>query len=77
MPRKTSSSKAGLLLSLGGSAIAVVRTLKQMRRTRGTRDGLTTADTVAGLLPLITSALLVLRRLRGRSARRSRAAGGQ
>ncbi|MBM7437792.1 hypothetical protein [Streptomyces sp. HB132] len=77
MPRKTSSSKAGLLLSLGSSAIAVVRTLKQMRRTRGTRDRLTTADTVAGLLPLITSALIVLRRLRGRSARRSRAEGGQ
>ncbi|KPC82170.1 MULTISPECIES: hypothetical protein [Streptomyces] len=77
MPRKTSNSKAGLLLSLGSSAIAVVRTVRQMRRTRGTGNRLTTANTVAGLLPLITSALLILRRLRGRSSGRSRAAGGQ
>lgn len=67
MPRKPANSKAGLLLSLGSSAIAVVRTVKQMRRSRGTQSKLTTANTMAGLLPLITSALLVLRRLRGRS----------
>ncbi|MCX5411540.1 hypothetical protein [Streptomyces sp. NBC_00059] len=71
MPRTPTNSKAGLLLSLGGSAVAVVRTVKQLRRTRGTRDKLTTANTVAGLLPLITSALLVLRRLRGRSKKRA------
>ncbi|MEU0137570.1 hypothetical protein ABZ172_26585 [Streptomyces sp. NPDC006296] len=69
MPRKPANSTAGLLLSLGGSAAAVVRTARQLRRTRGTRDRLTTANTVAGLLPLVTSALLVLRRLRGRSRR--------
>ncbi|MFC8229814.1 hypothetical protein [Streptomyces sp. NPDC057287] len=67
MPRKPANSKVGLLLSLGSSALAVARTVKQMRRVRGTQDKLTTANTVAGLLPLITSALLVLRRLRGRS----------
>ncbi|MEU0130686.1 MULTISPECIES: hypothetical protein [unclassified Streptomyces] len=67
MPRKATNSKAGLLLSLGGSALAVIRSVKQIRRTRGERDGLNTVDAVAGLLPLVTSALLVLRRLRGRS----------
>ncbi|MER5552027.1 hypothetical protein ABT001_10140 [Streptomyces sp. NPDC002793] len=67
MPRKHANSKVGLLLSLGSSAIAVARTVKQMRRARGTQDKLTAANTVAGLLPLGTSALLVLRRLRGRS----------
>ncbi|MEU5657533.1 hypothetical protein ABZ802_18175 [Streptomyces sp. NPDC047737] len=72
MPRTPSNSKAGLLLSLGGSAVAVVRTVKQMRRARGTQDKLTTLNTAAGLLPLITSALLVLRRLRGRSRRKAR-----
>ncbi|MFF4163973.1 hypothetical protein [Streptomyces sp. NPDC001741] len=72
MPRTPSNSKAGLLLSLGGSAVAVVRTMKQMRRARGTQDKLTTLNTAAGLLPLITSALLVLRRLRGRSRRKAR-----
>ncbi|MFE5238812.1 MULTISPECIES: hypothetical protein [unclassified Streptomyces] len=71
MPRTPTNSKAGLLLSLGGSAVAVARTVKQLRRTRGTQDKLTTANTVAGLLPLITSALLVLRRLRGRSKQRA------
>ncbi|MFH9615188.1 hypothetical protein ACH4MM_15945 [Streptomyces pratensis] len=72
MPRKPASSKVGLLLSLGSSVIAVVRTVKQMRRARGTQDKLTTANTLAGLLPLVTSALLVLRRLRGRSRQHSR-----
>ncbi|MFC9945473.1 hypothetical protein [Streptomyces pratensis] len=72
MPRKPANSKVGLLLSLGSSVIAVVRTVKQMRRTRGTQDKLTTANTLAGLLPLVTSALLVLRRLRGRSRQHSR-----
>ncbi|MEU0299913.1 hypothetical protein ABZ252_10665 [Streptomyces sp. NPDC006175] len=67
MPRKPANSKVGLLLSLGSSAIAVVRTVKQMRRARGTQDKLTAANTVAGLLPLVTSALIVLRRLRGHS----------
>ncbi|MDQ0795366.1 hypothetical protein [Streptomyces sp. B1I3] len=70
MPRTPKNSKAGLIISLGGSTLAVVRTLRQMRRARGSQDGLTTANTVAGLLPLVTSALIVLRRLRGRSARR-------
>ncbi|WP_203187165.1 hypothetical protein [Streptomyces pratensis] len=72
MPRKPANSKVGLLLSLGSSVIAVVRTVKQMRRARGTQDKLTTANTLAGLLPLVTSALLVLRRLRGRSRQHSR-----
>ncbi|MFJ8753889.1 hypothetical protein ACIREO_31865 [Streptomyces sp. NPDC102441] len=67
MPRKPANSKVGLLLSLGSSAIAVVRTVKQLRRARGTRSKLATANTVAGLLPMVTSALLILRRLRGRS----------
>ncbi|MFG2587679.1 hypothetical protein [Streptomyces sp. NPDC048438] len=71
MPRKPANSKVGLLLSLGSSAIAVVRTVKQMRRARGTQDKLTAANTVAGLLPLVTSALIVLRRLRGHSRRHS------
>lgn len=66
MPRKPANSKVGLLLSLGSSAIAVVRTVKQMRRARGTQDRLTTANTLAGLMPLVTSALIVLRRLRSR-----------
>ncbi|MGW1813467.1 hypothetical protein ACWCQM_07825 [Streptomyces sp. NPDC002125] len=70
MPRTPTNSKAGLLLSLGGSAVAVVRTVKQLRRTRGSQDKLTTANTVAGLLPLVTSALIVLRRLR-RSKKRA------
>ncbi|MFE4449584.1 hypothetical protein [Streptomyces sp. NPDC056796] len=71
MPRKPANSRVGLILSLGSSALAVVRTLKQMRRARGTQDKLTTANTLAGLLPLVTSALLVLRRLRGRSRPRT------
>ncbi|MFD9748150.1 hypothetical protein ACFWX5_32075 [[Kitasatospora] papulosa] len=71
MPRKAANSKVGLLMRLGSSAIAVVRTVKQLRRARGTQDKLTAADTLAGLLPLVTSALLVLRRLRGRSPRSS------
>ncbi|MBM7058111.1 MULTISPECIES: hypothetical protein [Streptomyces] len=59
-------SKAGLVLSLGSSALAVLRASKQVRRAKGTHDKLNTADAVAGLLPLITSAALVLRQLRGR-----------
>lgn len=59
-------SKVGLALSLGSSALAVVRASKQVRRARSTHDRLSTADAVAGLLPLITSAALVLRQLRGR-----------
>ncbi|MFD7744988.1 hypothetical protein ACFV2V_00420 [Streptomyces sp. NPDC059698] len=58
--------KAGLVLSLGSSALAVVRASKQVRRAKGTHDKLNTADAVAGMLPLITSAALVLRQLRGR-----------
>ncbi|MEU1210906.1 hypothetical protein ACFYSH_11385 [Streptomyces sp. NPDC005791] len=69
MHRKSANSKAGLLLSLGSSAIAVVRTVKRMRRAGGTQDKLTAANTMAGLLPLATSALLILRRLRGHSRR--------
>ncbi|WP_299529904.1 hypothetical protein [uncultured Streptomyces sp.] len=57
-------SKARLALSFGTSALAVVRALKRVRHTRGTTDKLTTADAVAGLLPLITSAAIVLRQLR-------------
>ncbi|MEU1122378.1 hypothetical protein ABZ371_02020 [Streptomyces sp. NPDC005899] len=72
MPRTPKNSKAGLILSLGGSALAVARALRRMRRTRGTRDGLGTADTVAGLLPLVTSAVIALRRLRRHSARGGR-----
>ncbi|MFB8024595.1 MULTISPECIES: hypothetical protein [unclassified Streptomyces] len=64
MARKT-NSKAGLVLSLGSSTIAVVRSVNRMRRKRGEQDRLETANAVAGLLPLITSALLVARRLRG------------
>ncbi|MEU9058044.1 hypothetical protein AB0D13_03855 [Streptomyces sp. NPDC048430] len=71
MPRKPANSKVGLLLSLGSSAIAVVRTVKQMRRARGTQDKLTAANTVAGLLPLVMSALIVLRRLRSHSRQHS------
>ncbi|MFI8003782.1 hypothetical protein [Streptomyces sp. NBC_00178] len=67
MPRTPTNSKAGLILSLGSSAFAVIRSVKQIRRTRGDQDRLTTANAVAGLLPLVTSALLILRRLRGRS----------
>ncbi|MGW8491302.1 hypothetical protein [Streptomyces sp. NPDC055886] len=59
-------SKAGLVLSLGSSALAVVRASKQVRRAKGTHDKLNTADAVAGMLPLITSAALVLRQLRSR-----------
>ncbi|ALU98174.1 hypothetical protein WQO_18115 [Streptomyces globisporus C-1027] len=59
-------SKAGLVLSLGSSALAVIRASKQVRRAKGTHDKLNTADAVAGMLPLITSAALVLRQLRGR-----------
>lgn len=51
MPRKAANSKVGLLMSLGSSTIAVVRTVKQLRRARGTQDKLTAANTVAGLLP--------------------------
>lgn len=58
--------KAGLVLSLGGSALAVIRASKQVRRAKGRHDKLSTADAVAGLLPLLTSAALVLRQLRGR-----------
>jgi hypothetical protein len=67
MARKAPNSKIGLLVSLGSSALAVVRTVRQMRRSKGDQDKLTAANTVAGLLPLITSALLIVRRLRGRS----------
>ncbi|MEU3070885.1 hypothetical protein AB0935_11655 [Streptomyces sp. NPDC007027] len=59
-------SKAGLVLSLGSSALAVIRASKQVRRAKNTHDKLSTADAVAGLLPLITSAALVLRELRRR-----------
>ncbi|WP_031084142.1 hypothetical protein [Streptomyces sp. NRRL WC-3549] len=69
MPKTPKNSKVGLALNLGSSALAIVRTVKQVRRAKGTQDKLTTVNTVAGLLPLITSALIVLRRLRGRSAR--------
>ncbi|MEU5718907.1 hypothetical protein AB0G71_24675 [Streptomyces sp. NPDC020403] len=69
MSRTPKSSAFGLIFSPAGSAVAVVRTLRHMRRGRGTKDGLSTANTVAGLLPLVISALIVLRRLRGRSAR--------
>ncbi|MGW0789777.1 hypothetical protein ACWD04_16310 [Streptomyces sp. NPDC002911] len=71
MPRKPANSRVGLLLSLGSSAIAVARAVKQMRRARGSQNELTTANTLAGLLPLVASALLVLRRLRGRSRQHS------
>ncbi|MYQ54454.1 MULTISPECIES: hypothetical protein [unclassified Streptomyces] len=67
MPTSPKNSKVGLALNLGSSALAIVRTAKQVRRARGTQDALIVLNTVAGLLPLITSALLVLRRLRGRS----------
>ncbi|MFJ4962375.1 hypothetical protein EES43_13595 [Streptomyces sp. ADI96-02] len=73
MARKKSASAqgsrggtAGLVLSLGGSALAVVRAAKRVRHAKGSHDRLNTADAVAGLLPLVTSAALVLRRLRGR-----------
>ncbi|MFI1223851.1 MULTISPECIES: hypothetical protein [unclassified Streptomyces] len=66
--------KAGLVLSLGSSALAVIRASKQVRRTKGSHDKLTTADAVAGLLPLITSAALVLRQLRGRRQKNPEAA---
>ncbi|ALC28922.1 MULTISPECIES: hypothetical protein [Streptomyces] len=59
-------SKAGLALSLGSSALAVIRASKQVRRARSRHDKLSTADAVAGMLPLITSAALILRQLRGR-----------
>ncbi|MFC8594614.1 hypothetical protein [Streptomyces atroolivaceus] len=72
MPRKTSNSKAGLLLSLGSSAVAVVRAVKQVRRAGATQGKLTAAHTLAGVLPLVTSALLVLRRLRRRSRQHHR-----
>ncbi|WP_326698463.1 hypothetical protein OG909_14705 [Streptomyces sp. NBC_01754] len=68
MPKTAKNSKAGLALNLGSSVLAIVRTVKQMRRAKGTQDKLTLVNTVAGLLPLITSALILLRRLRGRSA---------
>ncbi|MDF6020120.1 hypothetical protein [Streptomyces sp. JH34] len=58
-------------MSLGSSAIAVVRAVRQLRRARGGQGKLTAANTAAGLLPLVTSAVLVLRRLRGRSRRPS------
>ncbi|MFJ9637062.1 hypothetical protein [Streptomyces sp. NPDC101178] len=60
------ASKAGLALSLGSSALAVLRASKQVRRASSSHDKLNTADAVAGMLPLITSAALVLRQLRGR-----------
>ncbi|GGZ07072.1 hypothetical protein [Streptomyces nitrosporeus] len=60
------AGKAGLVMSLGSSALAVIRASKQVRRAKGTHDRLGTADAVAGLLPLVTSAALVLRQLRGR-----------
>ncbi|MFI2783805.1 hypothetical protein [Streptomyces sp. ALB3] len=72
MSRKPANSKAGLLLSLGSSVIAVARAVRQLRRARTTQGGLTAANTVTGLLPLLTSAAIVLRRLRGRSRRHSR-----
>ncbi|MFE1329581.1 hypothetical protein [Streptomyces microflavus] len=59
-------SEVGLALSLGSSALAVIRASKQVRRAKGSHDKLNTADAVAGMLPLITSAALVLRQLRGR-----------
>ncbi|MEW1612209.1 MULTISPECIES: hypothetical protein [unclassified Streptomyces] len=59
-------SKVGLALSLGSSALAVIRASKQVRRAKGSNGKLNTADAMAGMLPLITSAALVLRQLRGR-----------
>ncbi|HWU07935.1 MAG TPA: hypothetical protein VN520_16385 [Streptomyces sp.] len=72
MPRKPANSKAGLLMGLGSSAVAVLRTVKQVRRTGGTRGRPTAAHTASGLLPLVPPALLVLRRLRGHSRQHSR-----
>ncbi|MFD8617986.1 hypothetical protein [Streptomyces sp. NPDC059513] len=60
------ASKAGLALSLGSSALAVLRASKQVRRANRAHDKLNTADAVAGMLPLITSAALILRQLRNR-----------
>ncbi|MFE8912689.1 hypothetical protein [Streptomyces globisporus] len=67
-------SKTGLVMSLGSSALAVVRASKQVRRAKGTHDKLNTADAVAGMLPLITSAALVLRQLRSRKRENPEAA---
>ncbi|MDX2920950.1 MULTISPECIES: hypothetical protein [Streptomyces] len=67
-------SKTGLVMSLGSSALAVVRASKQVRRAKGTHDKLNTADAVAGILPLITSAALVLRQLRSRKRENPQAA---
>ncbi|MFH9608387.1 hypothetical protein [Streptomyces sp. NPDC017448] len=64
--KRMRGGKAGLVLSLGSSVLSVVRASKQVRRARGTHDKLNTVDAVAGMLPLITSAALVLRQLRGR-----------
>ncbi|MEU9359197.1 hypothetical protein AB0D35_13990 [Streptomyces sp. NPDC048301] len=72
MARKASNSKVGLLLSLGSSAIAVIRSVNRMRKTRGDQDNLEMANAVAGLLPMITSALIVLRRLRGHTRQPAR-----
>ncbi|MFF9690719.1 hypothetical protein [Streptomyces sp. NPDC014623] len=71
MPRKPANSKAGLLMGAGSSAIAVMRAVKQVRRAGGTRGGPAAAHTATGLLPLATSAVFALRRLRGHSRRHS------
>ncbi|MGW2836890.1 hypothetical protein ACWCWD_03710 [Streptomyces sp. NPDC001493] len=57
-------SKVRLLLKVGTGSLAVVRAVKRVRRTTGRADKLLAADSVAGLLPMITSVAIVVRQLR-------------
>ncbi|MCX5398448.1 hypothetical protein [Streptomyces sp. NBC_00102] len=56
-------STARLLLKVGTSGLAIFRGVKRIRRHTGA-DKLLAADAVAGLLPVITAAAIVVRQLR-------------
>ncbi|MFD6417353.1 hypothetical protein [Streptomyces sp. NPDC060194] len=75
-PKGLRGSKAGLALSLGSSALAVTRSIKQARKVHGTHDKLRMADAVAGAVPVVTSAALIARELR-RATRKGKGADGR
>ncbi|WP_327176945.1 hypothetical protein OG599_17745 [Streptomyces sp. NBC_01335] len=63
-PAASGPSKVRLLIKVGTGSLAVVRAVKRVRRTTGGADKLLAADSVAGLLPMITAVAIVVRQLR-------------
>ncbi|MFF7360076.1 hypothetical protein [Streptomyces sp. NPDC008125] len=63
-PAAAGPSKMRLLIKVGTGSLAVVRAVKRVRRTTGGADKLLVADSVAGLLPMVTAVAVVVRQLR-------------